>query len=178
VRRLAGSLLELVLACTLLVSCGSSSQPGQVSSPDAGSGGAGGQAPDSATLDTSAPVSGPGVDAGPDTGTVGQDAGAVSMDAAGGEVMSSTNDLCLRACGAAAQLHCPKEPPFAACVSDCQMTLDNPPECRAVLEALLACVAAQPPANWECDTADGTAAVKSGVCEREGLQAIQCIFGS
>jgi hypothetical protein len=83
---------------------------------------------------------------------------------------------CLRTCVTAALLQCPREQPVPACVADCEKTFVDFPGCRLPLEALLACVAVQPPENYECD-ADGAASLKDPLCQQEALPAINCVLG-
>jgi hypothetical protein len=112
----------------------------------------------------------------PDTATLSPDATPLVPDAAGAEAMPSFVDqACLRFCVTIALLQCPSEQPVPVCVADCKQTFLDYPGCRLPLEALLACIAVQPPENYECD-ADGTASLRDPFCQQEALPAVNCIL--
>jgi hypothetical protein len=88
---------------------------------------------------------------------------------------SSTSDNCTKNCAISAMLKCPKDN-AATCQSTCEQTAAAVPMCRSQLDALLACSAARPASDWECDS-DGEANVKGAFCNAEGLAAFSCVLG-
>ncbi|HXU81167.1 MAG TPA: hypothetical protein VN914_07205 [Polyangia bacterium] len=198
-------LIALVLGCG---SSSSSSPPGDAAPIDAvastggqvgtggqsgtGVGGTGGSTSDAALQPGTGGVGGlAGSDAAsPDA--IGPDAslpadGSASIDGAqpipdagsGGDVGSSAaRASCMRGCDTTVSLHCPKA---ATCLVDCVSEFEDlaasKPQCRSALEALLTCAAARPAADWQCGS-DGKEELKPGVCEPEGLAAINCVLGS
>jgi hypothetical protein len=139
-----------------------------------GTGGAGGALTDASppdataeNADTSSPS--PDVTAGPTPA----DAGAPADTAT-----SFGRQACVRGCNTASALHCPMS---ATCISRCQSDFDEAtaqkPECRALIEALLACGSLRPITDWQCG-ADGKEHLREGICDMEGQRALQCVLGS
>jgi hypothetical protein len=79
---------------------------------------------------------------------------------------------CEKSCAASAPAKCSMA---STCVKTCQDTAAAVPKCTSQINALLACEATHPAADWECD-ADGQPALKTG-CDPEGQAALTCVLG-
>jgi hypothetical protein len=148
---------------------GAGGSTGGAGGASGGGGGVTSGGPDAAALDSSPPA-----DTAPPTDTT-----MTMADAGPGTDVASSaaHDYCTRGCATSAPLHCPKS---ASCVADCVSQYDaavaSKPKCRPSIDALLACGAARPLADWQCDT-DGSEKLKPGVCDAEGGAAISCVLG-
>lgn len=103
--------------------------------------------------------------------------GACSDDdssSSGGGGGSVANN-CASACAKADSLACSGD--TGDCTTQCTMEASEVEGCKASYEALVACGAARPASDWECD-ADDEANLKDGVCSSEFDAVVSCAIAN